>query len=57
MTQDIDLISTCAEAFVHELRDYLGRRFHIAVRVRKVASGRGIDYAKFKNPATVIWLT
>ncbi len=41
MTQDIDLISPCAEAFVHELLDYLGTRFHIAVRVRKVASGRG----------------
>jgi|GEM_PF-170477 len=41
MTQDIDLVSTCAEVFAHELRDYLNRRFHIATRVRKVASGRG----------------
>lgn len=41
MTQDIDIISLDARAFSEELRDYLGKRFHIAVRVRKVASGKG----------------
>lgn len=41
MTQDIDLISPRAETLSRELRDYLGRRFHIAVRVRRVSSGRG----------------
>jgi hypothetical protein len=41
MTQDIDLLSTRAEEFVRELRDYLGRRYHIAVRVREVGEGRG----------------
>ena len=41
MTQDIDLISNRAEMLAEELRVYLHERFHIAVRVRKVAGGRG----------------
>jgi hypothetical protein len=41
MTQDIDLLSTRAEALAEELRDYLSQRFHIAVRVREVGEGRG----------------
>ena len=41
MTQDIDLLSTRAEALAGELQDYLHQRFHIAVRVRQVGSGRG----------------
>jgi hypothetical protein len=41
MTQDIDLLSSRAKEFAQELRDYLSRRFHIAVRVRQVSGGRG----------------
>jgi Nucleotidyl transferase AbiEii toxin, Type IV TA system len=41
MTQDIDLLSTRAAEFVHELREHLSQRFHIAVRVRQVSEGRG----------------
>jgi hypothetical protein len=41
MTQDIDLLSTRAESLVQELQDYIHRRFHIAVRVRRVGAGRG----------------
>ena len=41
MTQDIDLLSTRAEGLAQELRDYLGQRFHIAVRIRRVSAGRG----------------
>lgn len=41
MSQDIDLLSTRAEELAEELRDYLGRRFHIAVRVREIGGGRG----------------
>jgi hypothetical protein len=41
MTQDIDLLSSRAKEFAQELRDYLSRRFHIAVRVRQVSEGRG----------------
>ena len=41
MTQDIDLMSTRAEELAEELRAYLSDRFHIAVRVRTVAGGKG----------------
>lgn len=40
MSQDIDLLSTRAIELAEELRSYLSSRFHIAVRVRKVADGR-----------------
>ncbi len=40
MTQDIDLLSPHAVAFVQELRDYLSKQFHIAVRVQKIAPPR-----------------
>ncbi len=42
MTQDLDLVSTHAEAVAQELCDYLRQRFHIAVRVRRVGAGRGL---------------
>lgn len=41
MTQDIDLMATHPTELAEELRAYLARRFHIAVRVREVAGGRG----------------
>lgn len=41
MTQDIDLMSTRAEELAEEMRAYLCERFHIAVRVRSVAQGKG----------------
>jgi Nucleotidyl transferase AbiEii toxin, Type IV TA system len=41
MTQDIDLLSTRAEAMAEEIRTYLSERFHIAVRVREVKLGLG----------------
>lgn len=41
MTQDIDLLSTRAEACAEELRDLLSRQFHIAARVRRIGEGRG----------------
>jgi hypothetical protein len=42
MTQDIDLLSTRAEAVAQELSDYLHRRFRIAVRMPSVGEGRGL---------------
>lgn len=42
MTQDIDLLSTRAYQFAEELRHHLAQQFHIAVRVRQVAEGRGL---------------
>jgi hypothetical protein len=41
MTQDIDLLSPRAVELAEELRNYLGERFHIAVRVREIGEGRG----------------
>lgn len=41
MSQDIDLLSTRAAELAEELRAHLGDQFHVAVRVREVANGRG----------------
>ena len=41
MTQDVDLLSPRAAALAGELQEYLHDRFHIVVRVRQVAGGRG----------------
>jgi hypothetical protein len=41
MTQDIDLMSPRANELAEELREYLSQKFHIALRVRSVAEGRG----------------
>lgn len=42
MTQDLDLLSTHAEGVAQALCDRLRQRFHIAVRIRRVSSGRGL---------------
>jgi len=41
MSQDIDLLSPRAAELAEELRTHLSDRFHIAMRVREVADGRG----------------
>jgi hypothetical protein len=41
MSQDIDLLSPRAAELAEELPTHLSDRFHIAVRVREVADGRG----------------
>jgi len=41
MTQDVDILSTRARGFADELREYLGGKFHIAVRVREIGEGKG----------------
>ena len=41
MTQDIDLMSTRAMGLAEELREYLSKRFHIAVRMRTVRGNKG----------------
>ncbi len=41
MTQDIELISPRAAELAEELRDYISKRFHIAIRVSDVGEGRG----------------
>ncbi|HEY3137256.1 MAG TPA: nucleotidyl transferase AbiEii/AbiGii toxin family protein [Blastocatellia bacterium] len=41
MSQDVDLLSTRAKELAEELREHLSQRFHIALRVSKIARGRG----------------
>ena len=41
MTQEIDLMSTRAPELADEVRQYLSERFHMAVRVRVIARGKG----------------
>ena len=41
MTQDVDLLSTRAEALAEELRDHLDQQFHIDVLIREIGEGRG----------------
>jgi hypothetical protein len=51
MTQDIDLLSTRAAELAEELRAFLGARFHIAVRTREIAQGRGYRLYQIQKPA------
>lgn len=39
MTQDVDLLSPHAIELAEEIRNYLNKKFHIAVRIRKVDKG------------------
>ncbi len=41
MTEDVDLVSTRAEALAGELRTFLSEQFHVAIRLCRVANGRG----------------
>jgi len=41
MSQDIDLLSPRAKELAEELRILLSDKFHVAIRVREVAEGRG----------------
>lgn len=50
MTQDVDVMSTCAPELAAELRYHLADRFGIAVRVREVASGRGHRVYQLRKP-------
>ena len=50
MTQDVDILSPRAEQFAEELREYLTSRFHIVVRVREVADGRGYRLFQLQKP-------
>lgn len=48
MTQDIDLLSTNAEAFSEKLRDYLSDKFHIAVRILEIKE-KGFRIYQIRN--------
>lgn len=50
MTQDVDILSTRAAEMAEELRKHLADQFHIAVRVRVVADGRGFRVFQLREP-------
>jgi hypothetical protein len=49
MTQDVDLLSTRADDLAEELREFLSEKFHIAVRVRAVADGKGFRIYQIRS--------
>ncbi len=50
MTQDVDIMSPRAVELAEELCRYLNKRFHIAVRVRKVREGLGYRIYQVRKP-------
>jgi hypothetical protein len=50
MTQDVDILSTRAPDIAEELRQHLAARFHIAVRIREVADGKGFRIFQMRQP-------
>ncbi len=50
MTQDVDIMSPRAKELAHEIRGYLNKRFHIAVRVREVREGLGYRIYQVRKP-------
>jgi hypothetical protein len=49
MTQDVYLLSNRADKLAEELREFLSKKFHIAVRVRAVADGKGFRIYQIRN--------
>ena len=49
MTQDVDLLSNRADELAEELREFLSDKFHIAVRIRKVADGKGFRVYQIRS--------
>jgi len=49
MTQDVDLLSTRADELAEELKEFLSDKFHIAVRVRAVAGGKGFRVYQIRS--------
>lgn len=50
LTQDVDIASTRAKELAEELRKFLNKRFHIAVRVRSVREGMTYRIYQVKKP-------
>ena len=50
-TQDVDVLSTRAEALAEEIREHLAAEFHIAVRVREVVKGVGYRVFQLRKPS------
>jgi hypothetical protein len=50
MTEDVDIVSPRAKELAEELRQYLGKQLHIAVRVRSVREGLGYRLYQVLKP-------
>lgn len=50
MTQDVDVLSLSARALAEEMRAQLADRFHLAIRVRELASGRDFRVFQVRTP-------
>src|SRR5947209_5284772 len=50
MTQDVDIMSNRGEDFAEELRVFLNKKFHIAVRVRNIREGLGFRIYQVRRP-------
>jgi hypothetical protein len=50
MTQDVDIASMRAAELAEDLRQFLNKRFHIAVRVREVREGLGYRIHQVRKP-------
>jgi hypothetical protein len=50
MTQDVDIASPRAEELAEELKDFLNKKFHIAVRTRSVREGIGYRIYQVQKP-------
>lgn len=50
MTQDVDILSTRAAGLAEDIRSHLAQTFHIAVRIREVASGKGFRVFQLREP-------
>jgi len=42
MSEDVDIQALRAQELAEELRAYLSDKFHVAIRVRQVAQGKGL---------------
>lgn len=49
MTQTVDLLSNRTDELAEELREFLSEQFHIAVRVREVADGKGFRVYQIRS--------
>jgi nucleotidyltransferase AbiEii toxin of type IV toxin-antitoxin system len=50
MTQEVDILSPRAAELAEELRSHIAGTFHIAVRVRVVAEGKGFRVFQLREP-------
>ena len=50
MTQDVDILSPRAAQLAQEIRAYLNKRFHIALRVREIGTAKGYRIFQIQKP-------